>query len=98
MTPKKIIPVEVKGISYMLDNSICIDLIGGDEILKFNPSDVLDMFHGLLQAIGAKKYDELFCAIDDILTALPYEDEGKTDERRDAVDEAAVEMIVELAG
>lgn len=98
MTPKKITPVEVKGISYMLDNSICIDLIGGDEVLKFSPSDVLDMFHGLLQAIGVKNDDNLYFAIDDVLTALTYEDEGKTDERRDAVDGAAVEMIVELAG
>lgn len=69
MNAKEITPVEVKGISYTWDNSICIDLIGGAKVMKFAPSDVLDMFHALLQAIGADivASDDLFYAVDTAL-------------------------------
>lgn len=66
---KPVIPVEIKGISYMPDNRINIDIIGGTQVFQISPNDALDIFHTLLQAIGANPTlaDNLFYAIDDVL-------------------------------
>lgn len=87
MNAKEITPVEVKGISYTWDNSICIDLIGGVKIMKFSPVDVLDMFHALLQAIGADiaASDDLFYAVD---TAI-----GEAGEEEKQELNAAIKML-----
>lgn len=90
-------PADVHEIRYTLDNEICVQLASG-ETLKFQPMDVLDMFHALLQAIGVRSDDNLYFAVADVLLAPAGQDEEEHKTEVAAIDEAAVALITEIAG